>query len=62
MGTNAEVANISDQKGYHMSRQEVGDELGLSQQVVWHIERRALEKMRREFKQRGLSLEDLVEA
>ncbi len=56
-----EVANISDHKGYHMSRQEVGEELGISQQVVWHIERRALEKMRREFKQRGMRLEDLVE-
>jgi transcriptional regulator with XRE-family HTH domain len=36
---------------YHMSLQEIADELGVSRQVVWAIERRAISKIKHKLRE-----------
>lgn len=45
---------------YHMSQAEVADKLFLHKNSILDIERRALEKMRKLFEERGITADDLL--
>ena len=45
----------------HMTHREIAEVLGVTTSAVWLIERRALMKVRREFKRRGLALADFFD-
>ncbi len=53
-------AESFDRSDRFMTRQEIADELGITNQAVWQIEQRALVKLRRQMRIRGLKFEDLV--
>ena len=47
--------------GRERTHREIADELGVSRQRVWQVERSAMAKLRRGLEERGYALEDLLE-
>lgn len=46
--------------GYNMTREEIGQHLGVSRQTVADIEKRAIEKLRKALKKAGVKKDDFV--
>ena len=46
---------------FDMTHKEIGEVLGVSRGMVGHIEREAVEKVRKILAKRGLELDDLLE-
>lgn len=45
---------------YEMTREEIGDRLGVSRQTIADIEKKALLKLRRALRKRGIDKDDFV--
>lgn len=46
--------------GEGLTYQQIGDELGISHQAAWEIEKRALNKLQKLLKQYNLTIQDLL--
>ena len=55
----AKVPHILDEG--HMTHKEIAEVMGITRSAVWQIERRALLKLRRECKRRGINLVDFLD-
>jgi DNA-binding XRE family transcriptional regulator len=48
------------QENYEMSQSQIGEKIFLRQQTIAKIEKRAIEKFKKELSDRGISLDDLL--
>jgi len=64
MGKEAQINPVITGLGedYLMSQNEIADKLFLHKNTIGCIEKRAMEKFKRELSRRGLTLNDLLEA
>ena len=56
---NPPITGLGDD--YHMSQADVAEKLFLHKNTIGSIEKRAIEKFRKELAKRGLSITDLLE-
>lgn len=56
-----DVPRVLEPREGYMTHGEIAVVLGVSSSAVWQIERRALWKLRRECKRRGITLADFME-
>jgi len=56
-----DIVDTYGREFFHLTSSEVAEQLGVTHTAVQNTERRAIEKLRKMFEERGITLKDLLE-